>query len=161
MVRFAQSYLADNPLLAEDIVVDAFIYYWEHRDKFTAAGSNPAGYVFSIVKTRCLNYLRNERKILKGSGYQDKLWELDMKMESLQSNDPDILFASELSQIINSSIEKLSAKTRLIFYLKKMDGMKYSEIAKTLNISVKDVEYHISKAMSQLRGALADYWDNK
>ena len=161
MVRFAQSYLADQPHLAEDIVVDAFIYYWEHRNKFDSADSNPVGYIFNIIRTRCLNYLRDEKKAIKSSDNEDKLWDLEMKMAALQSDDPNILFASEISALISKTVKKLPKKTQKVFYLKKIAGKRYSEIAETLDISVKTVEYHMSKAMHQLRQALSCYLDTK
>lgn len=158
MVRFAQSYLSADTSLAEDIVADAFTYYWEHRNILSDNDCSPAGYIFSIVRTRCLNQLKKERKSVAYTGNKNLLWEIDIKLASLHSDDPKTLFASEIEERINRTIGELPEKTRRIFYLKKIKGKKYSEIAAMLNISEKTVEFHMSKALKSLRKALSDYF---
>ena len=42
----------------------------------------------------------------------------------------------------------------MIFLQGKKEGLKYQEIADRLNISIKTVEVHMSKALSRLRNVL-------
>jgi len=58
-------------------------------------------------------------------------------------------------EIINVAIEELSPKCREAFLLSRYNQLKYKEIADVMGISVKTVEIHISKALSQLRQAAA------
>lgn len=53
-------------------------------------------------------------------------------------------------------IDELPDRCREIFLMSKRDGMKYSEIAAELGISVKTVEHQISKALRRLRDASSD-----
>ena len=39
--RFAISYIQDRSV-AEDIVTDSFVYWWEHRDRVGSKDENPA-----------------------------------------------------------------------------------------------------------------------
>ena len=48
-------------------------------------------------------------------------------------------------------------KCREVFELSRFEGMKYAEIATQLNISVKTVETHMSKALVILKAELRDY----
>lgn len=155
MLRFAKSYLTENPHLAEDIVEDAFAYLWENRNKVDLE-DNALGYIFKIVRSRCLNKLRNmNRSALRTNN--DDIWNRDMRIASLQSDHLDKIFADEAQAIVNKTIMKLPEKTRRIFCLKKYEGKKYSEIATIMGISSKGVEFHMSKALKRLRKELDDY----
>ena len=47
--------------------------------------------------------------------------------------------------------------TKKIFTLSRLNDLTNKEIANELGISIKDVEYHISKALKYLRISLKDY----
>jgi len=49
------------------------------------------------------------------------------------------------------AIEKLNEKQRVAFLMNRIDGKKYAEIAKELEISVKAVEKRIHLALIELR----------
>lgn len=53
---FAVGYVQDR-LIAEDVVADAFIYYWENRSRLDA-DCNAAAYILTTIRHKCLNYLR-------------------------------------------------------------------------------------------------------
>ncbi|MBK9567431.1 MAG: sigma-70 family RNA polymerase sigma factor [Saprospiraceae bacterium] len=59
--------------------------------------------------------------------------------------------ADELQYKINKVISNLPEKCRLVFVLSRFEEMSYSDISKELDISVKTVENHISKALKVLR----------
>ena len=52
---------------------------------------------------------------------------------------------------MNSLIHDLPEKTKMIFCLKKINGLTNKEIAKHNGISLKTVEAHITKAFKLLR----------
>lgn len=56
-IRFAWTYTRDE-VVAEDIVMESLMAYWENRDHMTPE-INPAAYVLTVVKNKCLNYLRH------------------------------------------------------------------------------------------------------
>ena len=157
MIRFAKSYLVENPHLAEDIVEDAFVYLWENRHKVDLE-DNALGYIFKIVRSRCLNELRKmNRYSISTSNDEIHEWDRNMRIASLQSDNVDKIFFFFLQAIVNKTIMTLPEKTRRIFCLKKYDGKKYSEIAMIMGISRKGVEFHMSKALKRLRKELDDY----
>ena len=57
----------------------------------------------------------------------------------------------QLAGIINTAIQDLPSKCRLVYTLVKDDGMKYQEVADTLNISIKTVEMHVGKALKRIK----------
>jgi RNA polymerase sigma-70 factor (ECF subfamily) len=48
-------------------------------------------------------------------------------------------------------------RRRMIFEMSRFEGLKYGEIAKKLNISIKTVEIQMSKALEFMRDKLSDY----
>lgn len=58
---------------------------------------------------------------------------------------------------IDRVISRLSATTARIFLLSRYDNKSHKEIAEIMGMTVKGVEFHISKATKELRVALKDY----
>lgn len=56
-IRFAWTYTRDE-IVAEDIVMEALMSYWENRLKISSE-INPFAYVLTVVKNKCLNHLRH------------------------------------------------------------------------------------------------------
>ena len=61
----------------------------------------------------------------------------------------------ELANAIRGAVADLPPRCREIFELSRVDGLRYSEIASTLGISIKTVETQMGKALSVLRSRLA------
>ena len=67
------------------------------------------------------------------------------------------LEAMELEEKIRAAIDTLPERCREIFELNRFEGLKYSEIATQLDISVKTVENQMTKALKLLREQLGKY----
>ena len=67
------------------------------------------------------------------------------------------LLSEELEMKIEQAINSLPEKSQEIFRLSRFEGLKYSEIAERLNLSVKTVETQISRVLTKLRIQLKDY----
>ena len=63
----------------------------------------------------------------------------------------------DLHDKIQAAISALPEPVRLVFAMNRFDGVKYAEIARVLNISVKTVEARMSKALTILREKLAPF----
>ncbi len=157
-IRFANSYVSDL-VIAEDITVEALIYYWENKHLLDP-NSNVSSYILSTIKHKCLNYLRHQR--IKEDYAEDirsyKEWELKMRIDTLQACDPNELLATEMQEIIVKTIFYLPKQTQLVFQMSRYENKTHKEIAQQLDISIKGVEYHISKALKAFRNNLKDYF---
>ena len=67
------------------------------------------------------------------------------------------LLDSELTQQIERAIQNLPDGIRETFMLNRFENLSYHQIAKQENVSVKTIEYRISKALTILRKDLGDY----
>lgn len=156
-IRFANTYVRDISI-AEDITTEAFMSYWENRQNL-APGSNVKAYVLTIVKNKCLNYL--EHKSLQNKTLDNiqtlAHWELNMRITTLSACNPEELFSAEVERIIDQTLASLPERTVEVFKMSRYENKSHKEIAEALNITTKGVEFHITKALSQLRSSLKDY----
>ena len=65
----------------------------------------------------------------------------------------------KLMKIVKNEIENLPPKCKQTFLLSKQEGLTNIEIAEYLNVSIKSVEAHITKAFSILRKVIGDKVD--
>lgn len=154
---FANSYIRDIAA-AEDIYTDAMMQYWEKRHEIPDNTNLPA-YILTCVKNRALNHLRhlNVKTEVEEQLFSHNTRELNFRISSLESCDPSDLFTSEVRQIIQDTLSELPEQTRNIFFKSRYENKSNREIAEELNISIKTVEFHISKALKVFRLELKDY----
>lgn len=145
---FAQKYIADLDSCKE-IVHKIFVGIWEKRDSFDFEKSAKS-YLFSAVYNRCINHIRDQKRLLVSN---TEITE-DITDKSVYSSHME---ASELEGQIWKVINSLPEKCKEVFIMNRFKKKKYSEIAQQLNISVKTVETHMSKALKILRDNLIDY----
>lgn len=69
----------------------------------------------------------------------------------------EVLETRERLARVRSGLNQLSPRTREIFLMHRLDGMKYLEIAGMLSISVSAVEKHVARAMQFLAEWTKDY----
>jgi RNA polymerase sigma-70 factor (ECF subfamily) len=157
-VYFAFTYLQDEAA-AEDVVMDSFIYYWENR-KVLETDSNIPAYILKVVKHKCLNYLRSRSIRLKVqndiNNHETRV--LQTKIRTLEACEPHELLSEEAYEIVKKALTSLPAQTKDIFVRSRYHNQSYREIAEELGVSVKTVEFHISKALRVLRVFLNDYF---
>lgn len=140
LCMYALHYLQDINL-AEDIVQDSFMTLWETLQK----GShifNRKSYLYTIVRNRCLDYLRNSGIRTESLLPYDTYGIID---------DNDAQERSQMEAQLWTAIDRLPQKCRKVFILSKRDGLKYEEIAKELGLSVNTVRNQISKALKLIR----------
>ncbi|MBO9571341.1 MAG: RNA polymerase sigma-70 factor [Chitinophagaceae bacterium] len=148
LFAMARRFVSD-PADAEDMVAESFIRLWkerEHQKDWSAISI----FLHVNVKHRCFDWLRHQRQRTK---HQDRLVQL------LESNADDLetnLVRLELFRLINEAIDRLPGeKMKEILLMTYRDGLKPSEIAQQLHISVQTVKNQRVKAVKLLREAFA------
>ena len=156
-VLIARRYVRDR-MVAEDIVADSFVAFWNSRSKL-ASDTNLPAYILTIVKNNCLNWLRAQQIHFRIeddlASTQSRL--IDANIRSLSAMNPSNLFASDVQSIVSDAIARMPKLTREIFILNRNTGMTYAEIAAELGISQRRVTSEMQAALSILRKALKDY----
>lgn len=156
-LSFAYSYIRDKAE-AEDILMESMITLWENRDKWEK-DSNLQALLLTIIKNKAFNYLAHEQVRLRAEEdiNTHRQRELDLRISTLEACEPDMIFNSEIQHIVDKALAQMPEQSRHIFILSRYQHTPNRVIAEQLNISIKSVEFHITKALKILRTALKDY----
>ena len=153
---FAKSYVHDD-LAAEDIASESLIKLWEKLKTEKIDYIEPL--LLTILKNKALDYPKHEE--VKRTAFESMVdWhqqELSIRISTLESCDPNEIFSDEAESIIRETLKLIPEQTQRIFLLSRFENKSNKEIAELMGISVKGVEYHISKALKALRITLKDY----
>lgn len=136
---------------AEDLVHSAFIKLWESRQTL-ATDMAPRAYLYKIVDNLSRNKIKHEK-------VKDRYEQFVLKTTS-EGSLPQTFDSVDLKQLqadIDAAITALPEQMRRIFELSRFEGLKYTEIASQLGISVKTVETQMSRALAKLREKLSGY----
>ena len=144
---FARKYIYDVDE-SKEIVQDVFVTLWKRREEMDMSRSMKS-YLFTSVHNRCLNYIRDQKKIV-----QIPIEEMDLN-RYVESR--DFLVEEENLAEINRAFDGLPDKCRKIFMMSRFDGKKYREIAEELGISIKTVETQMSRALKHMKEKLIHY----
>ncbi len=142
-VRFVYS-----KMMAEDIVADIFQTFWQKR-LFERIKVSYRAYLYRAVRHNCLLHLQREagRTIS-----EDQITLTDwLSLTTLSSEQTQF---DELTRQIDAIIKALSPAVRRVFLLSRFEGRKNQEIADELQISLKTVEAHLTKALALFRKVL-------
>lgn len=153
MVVFAKNYILANEDV-ENIVQDVFLVLWERKDELELSCTLTT-YLFTLVKNRCLNFLRH--KLIEEEYNTQMKEELGFKLYALESLEYSYHSEKELQEIIQRALDTLPERCREVFIKSRIEGLKYKEISDELGISVNTVENHIATALKKLRVELKDY----
>jgi len=132
---------------AESLVQETFIKLWENIENIKENERSIESYLITVLKNKIIDdYRKNQTQKRHYNLYKlnnelttdiDSQWELE----------------KEIEKIYNS----LPQKTSDIFKLSRDKGLTYVEIATLKKISIKTVEFHISKALYTFKNGLKDY----
>lgn len=146
LLHFAEKFVSQ--FYVEDIVHDVFLRLWD-RQVFLLPDDELRRILYVAVKNGCIDQLRKlnlEEEYLDKRAFQLKLDELDF----FEASD-ELFMRKDLLQILLQQIEELPERSREIFKLSYMKGLKAAEIAERLNISTRTVENQLYRALLFLR----------
>ncbi|HEX8506891.1 MAG TPA: RNA polymerase sigma-70 factor [Hymenobacter sp.] len=148
LVRYAATLLPYPTDAAEDATADAFCALWANREQLAVQGSL-AAYLYTAVKHRCFDKLRQQRRAVVEA-------EADLPLAHPDAAylQPDHQLAyQELSQHLQHCIAQLPERTRLVFQLHRDGGLTYEEISGLLTISINSVKTHMFRTLRSLKAA--------
>lgn len=149
LYNFAFAYLKTEED-ALDVVQDVFINVWNKRDCLND-DTNLEAYLFTITKNSVISIFR---KKITEKEYLDYLHYKAVQQYSINDEQYDY---QHLSNRIKELTEQLPAQRKIVFKLSKEKGLSNRAIAEELNISVKTVEDHMTKARHFMKSQLTEY----
>ena len=137
--------LVRSPEKADEIVQEAFLRTYEHRDKVEI----PRAYLFTAARNLAIDARRHEHM-----AQTDSVGDLaDLGVVSAATPETEAL-ADERARLLRAAIEHLPPQCRAVFALKVFHACSYQEIAERLGISVKTVEKHVGRGLKDTHAYL-------
>ncbi|MDD2953992.1 MAG: RNA polymerase sigma-70 factor [Parabacteroides sp.] len=146
LLRFAEKFVSS--FFAEDIVHDVFLKLWD-RQVFLLPENELKRLLYVSVRNACVDYLRRltlEQEVVDKRALQLKLDELDF----FEASD-EVFMRKDLLDILMRKVDDLPERSREIFRLSYIEGMRNAEIADKLGLSVRTVENQLYRSLSYLR----------
>ena len=146
LIRFAGKFVSVD--YAEDMVHDVFLKFW-NKPVFDLPEKELKRVLFTSVRNICIDYLR--RLNLESEIINTKKIQLQIDEVFFAENLENIYLQKDLVGILMKKIDELPEKGREVFQLAYMEGLKATEIAENIGISVRTVETHLYRSLQYLR----------
>ncbi|NIG53259.1 RNA polymerase sigma factor [Chitinophaga sp. Cy-1792] len=138
--------------LAEDLLQETFVAFWEKRQRFQDMG-HIAKWLFTVSYNKSMTHLKKEIHLqaINESVYPDLL-----ELPAQDAGAPyETDFASNIKlKKLNEAIELLPKQKKKAFVLCKIQGLSYQEAALQLNVSEESIKQYVRTAMLSLRRML-------
>ncbi|MBJ2173621.1 sigma-70 family RNA polymerase sigma factor [Aureibaculum sp. A20] len=139
---YALSLTNDNAS-AQDIIQNVFLRTWKFRKRL-----NPDFSIKNFLYKTTYNEFINDYHKTKAISLLERTY-IEALNESIDENNSELI--KKKIDFVNDGISNLPPKCKKTFLLSKKEGLTNIEISEYLDISIKTVEGHISKAYSILR----------
>lgn len=137
---------------AEDLIHNLFESLWKKRSEL--AIRNLTTYLIVSVKYLSVAYIKSQINLRK---YQEYL--IFQEIERTTSTE-DIINFADLQKAVEKAMKTLPEKTVEVFRMSRFENKSVREIAQSLNLSEKAVEYHITKSLKVLKEHLRYFHSN-
>ncbi|ACU04007.1 RNA polymerase sigma-70 factor [Pedobacter heparinus] len=129
---------------AEDIVHDVLVSIWKNRA--TAEVEHLNAYLARATKYMVFHVIKRAQKFSHDEHAMDNA-ELVIDQEDIE----DRLHYKRLLEMVNTEVEMLPEKCRLVFKYSREEQLSVKEIAEKMNVSTSTVENQMNKALNILR----------
>jgi RNA polymerase sigma-70 factor, ECF subfamily len=131
--------------LAKDFVQDVFTKLWQNRVNLNPKLSIKA-YLFRMANNLLIDHYRKKQT---QTVFQEDNFSYEPSENPFETYD--------VEEGVNKALSELPENLRTVFTMNRFDGLKYTEIAESLNVSIKTVESRMSKALKILRETLKPF----
>jgi RNA polymerase sigma-70 factor, ECF subfamily len=128
----------------EDLVQDVFLAAFQHLADFNPEKGHFSTWLFRIARNKCLNETRRKRDLL-----------MAVLPERPGPETPGtLLMRKEASELLDSALERLKFRDRMIFVLAELNGLSYAQIAVIEKINLGTVRSRLARTREKLRQLL-------
>jgi len=127
---------------AEDLIQEAFLKMQEYCERGGTV-HKPEGF---LVRT-ALRLASNARRDAHRELYSDQqVEELTLLIDTNPTPD-EVLAGQECLEVMRRALDAVNPRTREVFFMQRIDGLSYAEIAARARLSISAVEKHIASAL--------------
>jgi RNA polymerase sigma-70 factor (ECF subfamily) len=163
-LAFAELYRATAPKLfgvairilrrqdwAEDVLQECYVSIWNHAGDYALARSAPLTWMTSIVRNRCLDWLRRPHPESGSDEY-------DIVAEAWHDEGPgplERLLAAAEANALARCMGQLESKQRQTITLAFFHGLSHSELAAHMRQPLGTVKTWVRRGLERLKGCLS------
>ena len=147
LVLFIMKYVRSLEV-AEDIAQDSFLYMIVNKVDYDFKYSFKT-YIYTIAKSRTMNYLKNNSKVIFMSDTPQDNYNKSVEIE-------EEYIRKEKNENLQKAIRKLQKEYQVVIYLYDFQGFKYKEISEILNQSMSKTKMMIHRAKKKLEKILKE-----
>jgi len=133
---------------AEDLIQDAFLKMQEYCERGGQV-CQPEGFLVRTVLRLAANARRDAHRNLY---YEEPVENLTLIVDTTPTPD-EVLAADQCLERMRDALDAVSRRTRDVFFMQRLDGLSYAQIAQRLGVSISAVEKHIASALAILADA--------
>jgi RNA polymerase sigma-70 factor (ECF subfamily) len=147
---------------AMDITQDAFVKVHRYIDNFQG-NSSFYTWLYRIVVNLCIDHIRREGRRAnadfdeKTRYSSDGVEGADILPHRLDSNPSKVLGRKELALKIQEAVNELPEYHRAVIIMREIEGLSYTEMAKTMNVSKGTIMSRLHHARQKLKRSLESY----
>lgn len=141
---------------AEDVTQETFVKVWRHLKRFDQNKSFKT-WIFAIAKNTAIDFLK-KKKAIPFSEFENEEGE-NMITETLADPSPlpqELLEKAGMAQMLNSAMERLSPKYRMVLFLRYNDHFNFREIAESLGEPLSTITSRHRRALIKLKKILTE-----
>lgn len=145
--------LVSEPPMAEDILQEVFLSFWENRH--TVDMLNPGGWLFVVSYNKSMTFLKKKLR-------DTSLLLPDNEFLSTVSEEQPVdeaLFQLRLS-MVEEAVDHLPPRKKEVFRLCRYDGKSADEVAELLGISVFSVKDYLKQSTQFIRQYISRHYAN-
>ena len=136
---------------AEEVLQECYVNIWNHAGDYAATKSAPLTWMTSIVRNRCLDWLRRPQSETTGEEYE-------IAVESWQDDAAGPLahlMAADEARALSRCLAQLEAKQRQSIVLAFFHGLSHSELASHMKEPLGTVKTWVRRGLERLKGCLS------
>jgi RNA polymerase sigma factor (sigma-70 family) len=153
LTQYGLKFINDLPAV-EDCLHDVFVWLWTNRERL-AIQYSVKSYLFKAVRTSILHRVQQQNRLhpLPPQKEHDYQFELQLTPETqVLHHEHQRMVRQQIEQVLN----KLTAKQKEVIYLRYYEGLRFEDIARNMNLSVKACYKLMGRALATMREHIFD-----
>src|SRR5438105_3128494 len=130
---------------AEDLIQEAFLKMQEYCEKGGQV-HKPEGFLTRTVLRLAANARRDEHRELY---CEERVENLTLIIDTTPTPD-EVLERDQCLERMRDALDAVSRRTRDVFFMQRLDGLSYAQIARQMGLSISAVEKHMASALAVL-----------
>ncbi len=148
-------FMLKNKMDADDVTQEVMIRIWKNIDRFNMLAART--WIMKTTNNLCIDFLRKRSVAVEREFEIDEMFE-DTYSENRNSDNPYLTTHFKMMTAkVKEAIQKLPENLRSVFVLYEIQGFKYHEISKMLNMPLNSVKVYLLRARKKLQEELKSY----